>query len=168
MVRDQLVEAFDRRRKSLVGVEIDPYEDFVRKRPGLKDDLELVSSLTAFPAFPASDTNVGCVAVSDDQRFTGSNIRRKAYNDTSCAERVTIDKLVSTLRHTAQLDRIIIHGESGNEELQGFVNPCGSCRGIILETLHSLEQDDVNIIMLSNDRKQVASTFISQLLPMIR
>lgn len=109
-------------------------------------------------------TKVGCVIVSGDKRYVGSNIRRFSWNDTTCSERMALDHaLADGITH---IDRIVTYGTSTDELLDGPVSPCGSCRSIIHETLRRLGQQDVDIYLGGQANITVIKTNISYLLPL--
>jgi len=88
---------------------------------------------------------------------TGSNVENAAYGLTICAERAAL------VRANAMGERVF----SSLAVVAGFgvTSPCGACRQMLHESAQNAGHD-IEVILLSADRKTVVLTSISELLPL--
>lgn len=97
---------------------------------------------------------------------TGSNVENAAYGSTICAERAAL------VRANAMGERVfgslaVVAGtlkgrRSGRSSVAA---PCGACRQMLYEASQNAGYD-IEVILLSADRKTVVLTSISELLPL--
>ncbi len=126
----------------------------------IQSDILLAETTALKRAFPGDkNTKIGCVLASGEQRWLGANIKREAWNSTTCAERMAVDKAI--FDGTQQIDRIVTFGNV-NEPFA----PCGPCRDVVAELLSGINQHDVELVIACNNRARVVSAMLSELLPL--
>jgi cytidine deaminase/thymidylate kinase len=131
----------------------------------LKKQIMLAKSQALEHAYPRDKiTRAGCVLVSGNQLYTGSNIKRWSWNSTTCCERMAIDQAFAGGIGT--IDRLILFVTNIGAPMSGHIAPCGSCRELLKEALHHLGQSDLDIYMVGPDEQSVIQTTLSALLPL--
>ena len=95
--------------------------------------------------------------------FSASNVENAAYGSTICAERMAIGKANSG--GARDIIAIAVTGRSDNfEKSQITAGPCGSCRQVIYE-FSQVSGCDIEIILATADKTNIAVTTIEELLP---
>ena len=95
--------------------------------------------------------------------FSASNVENAAYGSTICAERMAIGKANSS--GSRNIIAIAVTGRSDNfEKSQITAGPCGSCRQVIYE-FSQVSGCDIEIILATADKTNIAVTTIEELLP---
>ncbi|HZK09735.1 MAG TPA: cytidine deaminase [Clostridia bacterium] len=75
---------------------------------------------------PYSQFPIGAAVLTEDGKvFTGCNIESASYGATNCAERVAIQKAVSSGYRT--FTHLVVVGQDD------YTHPCGICRQVIME-----------------------------------
>jgi len=134
--------------------------------PELQADVEKARQLAGSSAFPAGKrTKVGAVLRAGEATYGGTNIKRRAWNDTTCAERMAVDRALG--EGVQKIDSLVVCVDDGSGRAAA---PCAECRGIIMEAAVSLGQEDLAIYLVtttdSRDAGIVYKTSVSELLPM--
>jgi cytidine deaminase/broad-specificity NMP kinase len=131
----------------------------------LKKQIMLAKSQALEHVYPRDKiTRAGCVLVSKNKMYTGSNIKRWSWNNTTCCERMAIDQAFSGGIET--IDRLILFVTNIGVPMSGHIAPCGSCRELLKEALHHLDQSDLDIYMVGPDEQSIIQTTLSALLPL--
>lgn len=134
--------------------------------PEIQADIQLAVKTMAHSFPPNRSVRVGAVLRADGQAFATSNIRRRAFTSSTCAERMAIDQaLFHGCKH---LDRFVVVGDSTDIVWDDFTNsPCGLCRQIMQEALDNLGQtDDLEIFIVNQSLTEVMKTSLKELLPL--
>lgn len=131
----------------------------------LKKQIMLAKSQALEHAYPRDKiTRAGCVLVSGNKLYTGSNIKRWSWNSTTCCERMAIDQAFAG--GIGSIDRLILFVTNIGAPMSGHIAPCGSCRELLKEALHHLDQSDLDIYMVGPDEHSIIQTTLSALLPL--
>ena len=95
--------------------------------------------------------------------FSASNVENAAYGSTICAERMAIGKANS--QGARDLVALAVSARSDNFEKGDITSgPCGSCRQVIHE-LAQVSGYDIEVLLATVDKTNVAVTTIGELLP---
>ncbi|MDP7260138.1 MAG: cytidine deaminase [Anaerolineales bacterium] len=95
--------------------------------------------------------------------FSASNVENAGYGSTICAERMAIGKANSS--GARDIIAIAVTGRSDNfEKSEITAGPCGSCRQVIYE-FSQVSGCDIEVILATADKANVAVTTIEELLP---
>lgn len=113
---------------------------------------------------PDEDDAIGAVLVADSKKFIGANIRRRATNESTCAERMVLDKAL--FNGAKKIKRLVVSGFNEEQPYEDIISPCGECRQIYSEALEYLKQEDFKIVLSNQDRSKVVITSLSELLPL--
>lgn len=125
----------------------------------------LEAEKAAKEAFPEEkDTKVGAILISDEKKYIGTNIIRQRSSDSTCAERMAIDKAL--FDNVKKINRIVIIGINEESPFEEVISPCGECRQIIFEALNRLEQSDIEIILSNSNKTKIVKTNLKELLPL--
>lgn len=108
---------------------------------------------------------IGAVLVSGNKRYCGANIGRRAFNNSTCAERMALDKAL--FDGISTIDQIVVIGINENEPFEEAVSPCGSCRQILFEAIQQLNQDDIEMILSNTKKTKIVKTTLRELLPLV-
>lgn len=132
-----------------------------------KEDQELLglAEKAAANVFPRDrDTSVGSALRSGEKVFQGANIPRRSFNNSTCAERMALDRALYD--GIDQIDKIVTIGLNREKPFTEVVSPCGACRQILLETIGKLGQKDIELILSNSDKSKIIITRLSELLPL--
>lgn len=114
---------------------------------------------------PNRSTKHGAVLKADGQKFTGANIRRRAFSSSTCAERMVIDQALYAGVH--KLQHLVVFGVSSVQPFESReVGMCGLCRQILSDALVELNQDDVQVILCGQEKRDVIITSLTELFPL--
>ncbi len=95
--------------------------------------------------------------------FSASNLENASYGSTICAERMAIGKANS--HGVRDLVALAVSARSeDNEKSELIASPCGSCRQVIYE-MSQISSCDIEVILSTADKTQIAVTTIEELLP---
>jgi cytidine deaminase len=116
-------------------------------------------------AFPRGrDVKIGAVLVAENgKRYTGANIARERFNNSTCAERMAVDKALND--GVAKIERIVVIGVNDSKPFEEVVAPCGACRQIIFDALKELRQEDTELILVNSNKSKIVRANLSELLP---
>ena len=116
---------------------------------------------------PYSGFAVGAALMTARGRIvTGSNVENAAYGSTICAERAALVS-ANAMGERVFSSLAVVAGQrkgrrSGRSDV---ISPCGACRQMLYEASQNAGRD-LEVILLSADRKTVVLTSISELLPL--
>lgn len=97
---------------------------------------------------------------------TGSNVENAAYGSTICAERAALVR-ANAMGHRVFSSLAVAAGplKGWPTAGDGVASPCGACRQMLYEAAQNARRD-LDVILLSSDRKTVVITSIKELLPL--
>jgi|GEM_PF-2432780 len=131
----------------------------------VRSDFLLARKMAMEHAYPIDKiTKAGCVIASGEERFTGSNIKRWSWNNTTCCERMALDRAFAA--GTTSIDRLTLFVTSIGGPITGIIAPCGPCRELLKEAVYHLGQKDMPIFMAGPSLGTAVETTLSALLPM--
>ena len=98
--------------------------------------------------------------------ITGSNVENAAYGSTICAERAALVR-ANAMGHRVFRSMAVAAGpvKGRRSGRSSVASPCGACRQMLYEA-SQVARCDIEIILLSADRKTVVMTSINELLPL--
>jgi cytidine deaminase len=117
-------------------------------------------------SFPSNrSTKIGAVLSTENKKFTGANIRRRAFSSSTCAERMVIDQaLYAGAKH---LQHLVVFGKSSTDVFKSSdAGMCGLCRQILADALSELGQKDVQVIFCGQEKKDVIVATLRELFPL--
>lgn len=116
---------------------------------------------------PYSRFAVGAALMTSGGKIiTGSNVENAAYGSTICAEMAALVRANAMgYRVISSLAVVASPGRGRRAALDRVVSPCGACRQMLFEASANA-RSDLEIILLSADRKKVVLTSINELLPL--
>ena len=116
---------------------------------------------------PYSRLAVGAALMTPGGRIiTGSNVENAAYGSTICAERAALVRANAMGYRVFSSLAVAAGAVKGRRPGRSSVaSPCGACRQMLYEASQNAGRD-IEIILLSADRKTVVLTSISELLPL--
>lgn len=110
------------------------------------------------------DVRIGALLVAESgKKYTGANIARERYNNSTCAERMALDKALND--GITKIERIIVIGLNDDRPFEEVVAPCGSCRQMIFEAINNLGQEDTELILVNSKMDKIVLAKLSELLP---
>jgi cytidine deaminase len=98
--------------------------------------------------------------------YVGTSIRRTTASNSTCAERMAIDKAL--FERCYDYEGLAIIGFCKDFVLEEVISPCGTCRQIIVETLEigSVTDGFFPIILSNATKNKIIITSIQELLPL--
>jgi cytidine deaminase len=111
------------------------------------------------------DVAIGAVLISGNRVYTGANIGRRAFNNSTCAERMALDKAL--FDGISRIDRIVIIGINKAHPFEEVIAPCGACRQILFEAISRLNQEDLELILCNSNKTKIIKTTLHELLPLV-
>lgn len=117
---------------------------------------------------PYSRYAVGAALMTPGGRIiTGSNVENAAYGSTICAERAALVRANAMGNRVFKSLAVAAPSSQGRQSRRNgrVAAPCGACRQMLYEASR-IGRRDIEIILLSADRKTVVLTSIDELLPL--
>jgi len=100
----------------------------------------------------------------DGTIYQGVSIRRTNVSNSTCAERMALDKAISEKKYDYQLLAVV--GFHDEDKLDEIVPPCGLCRQIFAEAESYNESNQpISILLASSDFSNIIKTDSRELFP---
>lgn len=130
------------------------------------ENLILVAEEAAAHVYPRDrDVAIGAALASGNKIYLGANIGRRAFNNSTCAERMALDKAL--FDGIDKIDRIVVIGLNKTQPFDEVISPCGACRQILFEAISRLNQEDVELVLSNSSKTKIIRTTLCELLPLV-
>ncbi|MFZ2189691.1 MAG: hypothetical protein WA057_04400 [Candidatus Magasanikiibacteriota bacterium] len=100
----------------------------------------------------------------DGTAYEGTSVRRTNVSNSTCAERMALDKAIFDKNYNYEMIAIVgfYDGKMENE----IISPCGLCRQILSEAEnYSGENKKINILLANEDFSKIIKTDSQELFP---
>lgn len=131
----------------------------------IKDEIKSARRAAEDVVPKGRDVRVGALLVAENgKKYVGANIARERYNNSTCAERMALDRALND--GIVKIERIIVIGLNEEEPFEEVVAPCGACRQMIFEAVDNLGQEDTEMVLVNSKMDKVVVTSLRELLPL--
>ncbi|MBI2436128.1 MAG: hypothetical protein HYV41_00050 [Candidatus Magasanikbacteria bacterium] len=101
---------------------------------------------------------------SDASVYQGTSIRRTNVSNSTCAERMALDKAIFEKKYS--YETIVIVGFFDGEIEDELISPCGLCRQILSEAEnYSGERRNIEVLMSNQNFSKIIQTTTQELFP---